>query len=101
MNGMAFYDQANALIGQGNQEQAQKLLQRPFSGPGSESVKVGLLSLLADSFLRSGKTEQAQQTAQGAIDAYEHLGKSAPDEGLKWQVERAKGIIAQTTTHSR
>lgn len=94
LTGMALYDQGYALIKQGKHTEARALLQQPVSGARADEVKVGMLSLLAASYLRTGEVEMARLTAQNALDSYGALRDAPRDEGFKYQVQRAKEVIA-------
>ena len=91
--GMALYDRAYALIKQNQHSEARQLLQTPIAGEDGE-VKVGLLSLLSASYLRTGEVAAAQRSAQQAIDAYVALDQPRADMGLQDQVKRAKKVLA-------
>ncbi len=102
MTGMALYDQAQTLLDGGKDAEARKLLQQPLNVKGTERVRIGLLSLLAFSFQRTGEEKQAVEAAQKAVTAYQALSiSSGADGGLKWQFERAKEIVAHPTVHSK
>ena len=91
--GMALYDRAYALIKADQHGEARQLLQTPLSGEGEE-VKVGLLSLLSASYLKTGQVAAAQRSAQQAIEAYAAIAKPRTDMGLQDQVKRAKKVLA-------
>lgn len=94
-SGLAIYDQALALIEANKHAEGRALLQQPLSGARADAVKVGLLSLLSDSYLRTGEVEMARLTAQSALDAYGALKNAPQDEGFKYQVQRAKEVLAR------
>ena len=92
MNGVALYDQAYMLIKQGKDGEARELLKQPLKGAGADQAKVGLLSLLAASYLRTGEVEAAQRAAQEAMIAYATVDEPLSHSGLAPQAERAKRV---------
>jgi tetratricopeptide (TPR) repeat protein len=96
--GLVVYDQADTLINQGKHTQARALLQQPIVGDKGhwQWVKVGLLSLLAESYSRTEEVEAARRTAQSALDLYGALHDAPQDDGFKYQIQRAKEIIARS-----
>lgn len=97
--GMAIYDQASALVEKKQQVEAQSLLQRSLGEIKVEWVKVGLLSLLSDSYLSAGETKMARLTAQNALDLHATLKNAPKDAGFKYQVQRAQEVIARCQKH--
>lgn len=73
LTGMALYDQGSALIEAGQHEEARLLLKTQIKGRGAESIKVGLLSLLAYSYYRRGEWEEAQLYSLQAVKQFEVL----------------------------
>ncbi len=92
--GLVIYDQALTLIKENHHTEARVLLQQHLGDDEGAWVKVGLLSLLSASYLRTGEVEGAHHTAQNALDFYYTLKDPPQDGGMKHQVERAKEVLA-------
>ena len=90
MKGMALYDEARALMAQGQHEEARQLLKTPVEGKNAEQVKVGLLALLGDSYLRTGDMEEARRYSRSALEQYNGLSKPLQGEGLREVVHAAQ-----------
>jgi len=93
MTGVALWDQATALIIQGQHQQARKLLLTPVTGQYADQIKVALLSKLSYSYYRTGEWEQARQYGQAAVEQYQQLKEPLKDEGLEGQVGASKEIL--------
>ncbi len=91
--GLAIYDQAYTLIKSNKHDEARALLQKPVVGVRAEEVQIGLFSLLAASYLKTGEVDLAQRTAREALETYKGLQNRKSDKGLEAQVERAKKVL--------
>lgn len=94
LTGLSRYDQALHFMDQGQQQQARQLLNQPLTGPDSTQAWVGFYSLIAESYLKTGETEAATKAAQNALDSYQKLDQPPNGPGFKFQVERARQIVA-------
>jgi len=101
MSGMALYDQASALIDQEQHEQARALLRTPVSGYGADQVRIGLTSLLASSYYRTGQWKEARQEVEAVAAQAQAVGHLRPGAGLEWQVTNAQQIQTSITKWSQ
>ena len=99
LSGLARYDEAQNLMNQSQHESARRLLQLPLEGTGAPNARVGLLSLLAESYLQTGEFERAESAAQSALKTYRQLKQAPSGAGFKFQVERARQIAASSKEH--
>ena len=99
LSGLARYDEAQNLMNQSQHESARRLLQLPLEGTGAPNAQVGLLSLLAESYLQTGEFERAESAAQSALETYQGLKQAPSGAGFKFQVERARQIAASSKEH--
>ncbi len=91
--GLVRYDQAQALIKSGNDQEARLLLLQPLVGTDAAKAQIGLLSLLSASYLKTGEVDLAQSTAREALETYKGLKDSEDIKGLESQVERARKVL--------
>ena len=91
--GLIYYDSAHAMIKRGEHEAARRLLETPVNGVRAEQVRVGLLSLLSASYLKTGQLDLAQSAATQATQAYAALKTPPRNMGLEYQDERAHKVL--------
>lgn len=92
--GMALWDQAGVLIGQGEHEKARQLLQQPVVGERADEIKVGLLSALGFSYYRTAEFKKARIACEQAIAQFE-LVKNSPN------ADESRGQVANATENLR
>ena len=93
---MALYDQATTLMSQGKHIEARQLLQQPVQGQYADQIKVGLLSLLGDSYYRTQEFQKARQYNQEAVAGYASLTNPLQGEGLQALVATSKERLEWT-----
>jgi hypothetical protein len=89
--GLALYDLSLKFIKEGKHSEARRLLTQPGVKERGGDIEIGLLSLLAASYLRTGEVEIARQTAQKSLDLYG--SRRSRDERLQSQIQRSKQIL--------
>jgi tetratricopeptide (TPR) repeat protein len=93
LSGLAFYDQANALITKGQHTEARALLTKTVQGNRAEDVQVALWALLAYSHYVTGDFTVAQQWSKKALKQYKSLKNPSTDSDLEFQVKEAHRIL--------
>lgn len=92
--GLSRYEQARVLMKNGKHEAARALLQKPLSGQNAEQIKVGFLSLLAQSYYATGDKANSRRFGEAAIAQYKSLKAPLQGEGLETEVKRARNILS-------
>jgi tetratricopeptide (TPR) repeat protein len=90
--GVAMYDRASALMKEGRQDEARKLLIQAAAGQNTEPVKVSLLSLLSRSYYLNGEFGEAYKYSKEAI-AQANRVEFLPNKGLEVQLNVANTIL--------
>ena len=92
MGGLALWDQADALLQAGKDEQARAVLKTPVGGFHAEQIKIALLSQLGYSYYRTGEWEQAKKYCDETI-ALSEKAPLLPDAGLEQRVMQAREVL--------
>ena len=90
--GLASWDQASAMMANGQQEQARQLLQTSLKSEGTDQINVVLRETLAESYYLSGDAQAAREHAQKSLQTFQTLG--SPRASVQEFAERTENILA-------
>lgn len=79
MTGMALWDEANVLMGQGKYQEARVLLQRPLQGERADQMKVALTASLGLCYYLEGDFTHARSVCKDALAQF-HAFKNPPTD---------------------
>ncbi len=71
--GLALSIQADRLENEGKEAEARRLLQRPITGPGSETVQIQMLARIAGTYYAEGNFVQVRSYAEQALSLNDKL----------------------------
>ncbi len=93
--GIACMDRAERLIRDGRHVEARAVLKRPIEGRLAEQVRLGMRTLLAESYHLTGEADLALACCRKVIEDYESLPSPLRNEGLEGMIGRARRLLAE------